>query len=114
MFEAIRIELLNARSKFPDSDATNAALVEEVGELSTALMYEPFDNVVAEAVQVAAMAIRLATEGDSTMEDFRWRKVHICGNRYMNDRHLMPGQKLRSKTPEQSHAEIYGTAQTTD
>lgn len=88
---AVLDEVKRARTKFPGANATNAALVEEVGEVSTALMYDPFYNVVAEAIQVAAMACRLAIEGDATMKDFRWDKVHAGGTRYLNDGAIMPG-----------------------
>ena len=90
---AVAAEVKRARKKFPGANATNAALVEEVGEVSTALMFEPWDAVVAEAVQVAAMALRLATEGDDTFEAWRWRKIHDDGTRYMGKRHLMPKAK---------------------
>lgn len=76
--EAVVLELEKARSKFPDRDALNCALVEEVGEVSTALMYESWDDVVKEAVQVAAMAQRLAVEGDITLEP--WRESLHLGN----------------------------------
>lgn len=51
-----------------------AALTEEVGELAKALLSEPWERVVAEAVQVAAMAIRVAEEGDSTFAEYRARQ----------------------------------------
>ena len=91
----VKAEVERARAKFPDADMTNAALVEEVGELSTALMYEPWNRVVDEAVQVAAMACRLATEGDSSAKNFRDRKVHDVdgpskGKRYGLPEHRMP------------------------
>ena len=89
--DAVLAEVKRARSKYPGAGATNAALVEEVGELSTALMYEPFDHVRAEAVQVACMALRLAVEGDATFIAFRWKAVHENGERYMKPRHIMPG-----------------------
>lgn len=83
-------EVKQARRKFPDNDALNCALVEEVGELSKALMYEPFGCVVDEAVQVAAMACRIAIEGDPTMTSFRYNKVHNKGTRYMRVEHIQP------------------------
>ena len=88
--KAVSAEVKRARRKFPGENATNAALVEEVGEVSTALMFEPWSNVIAEAVQVAAMACRLATEGDSTFKDWRWKTIHEEGERYMGKKHLMP------------------------
>lgn len=88
--KAVAAEVKRARKKFPGDNATNAALVEEVGEVSTALMFEPWDAVIAEAVQVAAMALRLATEGDSTFKDWRWKTIHEGGHRYMGSVHIMP------------------------
>lgn len=35
---AVAVELAHARKKFPKSSAVNCALVEEVGEVSTALI----------------------------------------------------------------------------
>lgn len=102
-FCAVRDENLNARAKFPDNNAMNAALVEEVGEVSTALMYEPWDRVVKECVQVASMAMRIALEGDWTMKEFRLVHVHSSLDfrgqltrldRYLEDEHLMPGHGL--------------------
>jgi len=98
---AVLAEVKRARSLFPGANATNAALVEEVGEVSKALMYEPWDAVVIECVQVAAMACRLVTEGDSTMAEFRWNKVHAQGMRYMEKEHLMPIElEAAAKTSE--------------
>lgn len=71
-FDMVRAELQRARAKFPaETNPTNATLVEEVGEVSKALLCEPWENVIAESVQVAAMACRMATEGDATMVEFR-------------------------------------------
>lgn len=91
----VKAEIDRARSKFPAADMTNAALVEEVGELSTALMYEPWNRVIAEAVQVAAMACRLATEGDWSAKRFRDHKVHAIDKygkpmRYVGPEFEMP------------------------
>lgn len=73
--EDVLVELQRARRKFPSSNLVFAALVEEVGELAQAMLYEragkvrvpgidPKRHVWDEAVQVAAMALRVATEGD--------------------------------------------------
>jgi len=66
-------EALKARAKFPaDDNPTIAALAEEVGEAAKAALHirEGKSNdwwaVYAECVQVAAMAARLAIEGDVT------------------------------------------------
>jgi hypothetical protein len=62
-------ELQRARTKFPGTQHTYVALMEEVGELCQALIDHEFGKgaptaVRAEAIQVACMAVRLATEGD--------------------------------------------------
>lgn len=67
----IQSELMAARSKFPSNEHNLAALTEEVGELANAMIEHHRGNLDAqniweEAVQVAVMAIRVATEGDST------------------------------------------------
>lgn len=75
IFVDIDTELEKARRKFPNNEHTMNALTEEVGELAQALLhinYEPkkgvnHGNVYDEAIQVAAMAIRIAMEGDSTL-----------------------------------------------
>jgi NTP pyrophosphatase (non-canonical NTP hydrolase) len=67
-------EVESARSKFPRPDGLLAALTEEVGEVARALLDKPWSEVYAEAVQVAAMAQRLAQEGDPTMTDIRSRR----------------------------------------
>ncbi len=66
----VRGELGAARKKFPETTHMLAALMEEVGELAQAMMQHDTDGsqtiamVLREAVQVACMAIRVATEGD--------------------------------------------------
>jgi len=68
----IEAELTRARAKFPDNTDVLPALTEEVGELNQALIqhkHEPckqktHEHIYQEAVQVAVMAIRVATEGD--------------------------------------------------
>ena len=67
-------ELQSAREKFPDSICSMTALTEEVGELAKACMEEPMENVINEAVQVAVMAVRVATEGDRTINPVRWKR----------------------------------------
>ncbi|MDH5757862.1 MAG: hypothetical protein OEZ55_14480 [Nitrospinota bacterium] len=66
-------ELERARVNFPSNRHMNAALVEEVGELSRALLECSIDkshaeNVYKEAVQVAVMAARVALEGDPSFD----------------------------------------------
>lgn len=67
----VKEEFLAAQAKFPQPNLNMVALTEEVGELAKALMDESSENVVAEAKQVAAMAARVAIEGDSTVSPFR-------------------------------------------
>lgn len=95
--QAVLREVERARTIFPGANATNCALVEEIGEVSKALMYEPWDALTKEAVQAAAMRCRLVTEGDSTMREFRFVKVHDNGRRYMLPEHVMPTAKEPSK-----------------
>lgn len=63
-------ELDRARAKFPMPNPTFVALVEEVGELAQALLkckpgdYASSIRVYEEAIQVAAMAVRVLEEGD--------------------------------------------------
>lgn len=65
-------ELEKARQKFPGDRVTFAALVEEVGELATALIEEPRKNAKKEAIQVAVMAMRMVLDGDREFN--QWRK----------------------------------------
>ena len=66
-------EVAKAMEKFPQPNPTIAALVEEVGEASQAALHiregkhDDWWKVWEEAVQVAAMACRLAVEGDPTV-----------------------------------------------
>ncbi len=83
-------EAQRARGLFPPPNAMMPALVEEVGEIAKALMYEPWNAVINECVQTASMALRLATEGDSTMIEFRNVHVHDNGRRYGRSEHIMP------------------------
>jgi hypothetical protein len=65
----VLMEVGRARGLFPMPNKTLAALGEEVGELNKALLDMDVDkatsiDVFKEAVQVAAMACRVAIEGD--------------------------------------------------
>ena len=62
-------ELERARVKFPSSNLCFSALIEEVGELAQAMLKvragkQPKERIREEAIQVAAMAARVAIEGD--------------------------------------------------
>lgn len=71
LLQQIDDELSRGAARYPDPSGLLAALVEEVGELSKALIAEPRDRVQAEAIQVAALAIRIATQGDPTLAGLR-------------------------------------------
>jgi len=70
VFTMIRDELVAAREAFPGKTHMLCALVEEVGELAQGLMEHDrqqgtsVQEILREAVQVAAMAVRIAVEGD--------------------------------------------------
>ncbi len=60
----VSIEHANAIKAFPPPNKNLAALVEEVGELATALIDNEPEQIYVEAVQVATMAMRVALEAD--------------------------------------------------
>jgi NTP pyrophosphatase (non-canonical NTP hydrolase) len=70
VFKMIRDELVAAREAFPGKTHMLCATMEEVGELAQAMMQHDrhegtsAQEILREAVQVAAMAIRIAVEGD--------------------------------------------------
>jgi hypothetical protein len=73
MITHILEELERARTKFPGNKHQLTAMNEEVGELNQAILQNHYtpkkksdSEVYWEAVQTAAMAIRVGTEGDST------------------------------------------------
>lgn len=70
-FMDVATELLKARDKFPSSLACTVALTEEVGELAKAMLDESPERIYHEAVQVAAMAVRCALEGDPSLDLYR-------------------------------------------
>ena len=66
---AVLDEFAGATFKFPGNKNQTVALMEEVGELSSALLDHGYGKgteqcVYNEAVQVAAMAMRIALQGD--------------------------------------------------
>lgn len=68
--DALRAEVRRARTKFPGNRYLLAALTEETGELARALLQrKPKDEVHRECLQVAAVALRILEEGDSTFDD---------------------------------------------
>ena len=73
-FEDVDTEALSATEKFPEPHYLAIALFEECGEVAKAIADESWDRVYAECVQVAAMACRLALEGDPTLSALRYRR----------------------------------------
>ncbi len=67
----VRAEHARAVAKFPSPECSVVALSEEVGELSKAMLDESSERVVKEAVQVAVMAAKVATQGDPTLDAYR-------------------------------------------
>ncbi len=68
---AVADELHRARAKHPGDNATLTALTEEVGEVAQAMHDHDAAHVRQEAVQVAAMAMRLVLDGDYWMNMYR-------------------------------------------
>lgn len=84
LFYCLRGELLGAEDKFPGNADNLAALQEKVGELANALLEHKYGNaeneaVFAEAVQVAAMALKIARNGD---ESFPYKYTYECYQRF--------------------------------
>ena len=74
-FHDVQQELIRARMKFPSPHFSMTALTEEVGELARALLKAKAGKGTAlqvwqEAVQVAAMALRVAVEGDLSIRNY--------------------------------------------
>lgn len=62
--QAISAETMRARLKFPGGEHLLAAATEELGELAKALLQKkPKDEIEKEAIQVAAMMVRIIEEG---------------------------------------------------
>lgn len=67
--KAVEREVARARAAWPRNAHMYAALAEEVGEVARALLEgQGPDALRAECVQVAAMAMRLAEEGDADFD----------------------------------------------
>lgn len=93
LFDDVLRELLRARAEHPVPNAPLGALMEEVGEVAKAVMYEPWRNVRTESVQAIAMLVRLVLEGDCTWEEWRTLHVHGNGRWFMEAGCVMPDQK---------------------
>lgn len=70
----VRDEIINAIEQYPYPDGLMCALTEEVGELARAMISEPRERVWSEAIQVAATAIRIAMDGDPTLDAIRAKR----------------------------------------
>ncbi len=75
-FDDVAAEVNRARALFPSSNLVMAALTEEVGELAQALLKVAAgkwdkSRIVEEAIQVAAMACRVAVEGDPSFTSYK-------------------------------------------
>lgn len=68
----VKAEAIRTRRLHPGNAGTGYALAEEYGELAKAILNEPASDVRKEAVQTAAMAARIAIDGDSLTTG--WRK----------------------------------------
>lgn len=78
IFKDIGAEVAAARSKYPSNQFMIAALMEEVGEASQAMIDHSFgkdskSHIYLELVQVAAVAIRLMLEGS---QEFKFKGIH--------------------------------------
>jgi hypothetical protein len=87
--DCIAREVVAARAKFPGNNRQFAALAEEFGELAQALLDHAYgkgtpEEVYAEAVQVAAMAMRVALGGSGEFPyayDIKYAE-HYTANRF--------------------------------
>ena len=70
----VKSEVIRARTKFPGRRIMGLALAEEFGELMKAMLDEHLANVRKEAVQTAAMCIRVAVEGDESIDEWRSKR----------------------------------------
>lgn len=68
---AMRAEMDQATAKYPAPNANITALSAEAGEVADAVNKLPREAVIAEAVQCAVMAARLAIEGDPYADQYR-------------------------------------------
>lgn len=70
-WQLLQLEVLFARTKHPGNELLVTALLEEAGELARACLEGSAEDIHREAVQVAAVALRIATEGDQSVKDWR-------------------------------------------
>lgn len=83
----VRSEIVRAQTKFPENKFLVAALSEETGELANALLEFEYGNrpaigVYHEAIQVCAVAIRIALEGSDEFS-YRFAEIDQTKNRVL-------------------------------
>lgn len=78
---ALAAEVRRGRAKFPGNRFMLAVLAEELGELAEAMVKRDRDAIHREAIHVAAIALRIAEEGDATTYhiDSLIQLVAACG-----------------------------------
>ena len=75
--ELVKEEVIRAREKFPTTEKLLVALQEEAGEVAKSFLdYGQFSHqALEELVQVAAVALRLANEGDTDFDNWKGLKT---------------------------------------
>ena len=68
---SVESEIEQSRGKYPTSELSVIALMEEVGEVAKAVTEEDWSRVRAECVQVACMAARVSIDGDVSTHAYR-------------------------------------------
>lgn len=74
LLNAVEHEVQRARGLFPNPNLLALAFSEEAGELTKAVLEEPLEAVRKEAIQAAAMALRLVLDGDPSTDAHRERQ----------------------------------------
>ncbi len=75
---AVLHEIEKNRRQYPHFDATTAVVTASAGELAIAMLSEKSAEVYDKAVRLAAMALKLAVDGDRSLEPHR-DKRHLGG-----------------------------------
>jgi hypothetical protein len=91
--QEVLAEFLRARKLFPSPDGLICAAGEEFGEVCKAYLDESKTRVREECVQLAAMAARIALEGDPTLEGYRAKRGADKKPYHERDHVFSPWQK---------------------
>lgn len=75
-FLDVKKEIRRAEAKSPETDCLGLALMEEAGKVAKAMLSEKPLNIYKECVQTAAMALRVAVEGDPSTIPYRRRRMN--------------------------------------